>query len=188
MRKLFAVLAVAAFAAACSDQPTAVDENAPSFRAAQGDRSQWTLIAEPSTPIEQAYVWGFVPCFNGGLGEDVDTWGGPYGLYMKVVNLPSGLVMWQGQFAIQPGGFDYLRGLITGDVWVAGPGDVQFQVFHWKYYPDGASDAWGTFEETLTRSGSNERISLRTVQHYIVDASGNATRADNHVTSCRTLR
>lgn len=187
MKKLMAVLVIAGLATACTDQPTQPAGDEMAARAAQGDMSEWTLVATIVTPYDQAYVWGYVPCMNGGLGEDVDTWGGPYGLYLKTVTPGSGQVFQFGRLTIEPGGFDYLRGLTSGDVWVAGPEDLKPMVFHWRYYPDGASDAWGTFEETLTKMGSTERITLRTVQRYIMDASGNYSRADNHITSCRVL-
>jgi hypothetical protein len=173
MRRLLAVLVLAGLVAACSEQPTATDST-PAFRAAQGDRSEWTLIWGFELPPDEtsAVPMGFVPCINGGQGEDVVNWyGGLWEFLGKTTVTPSGHTVQQGWLRA-PGQIDYYRGTTTQDLWVASDVDAKVK---YDFFPDGSMMLVEPLIEVLVNQDTGERVRVHWMYQLHVNADGSVT-------------
>jgi hypothetical protein len=190
MRRLVFAVLVAAFAAACSDQATAPNDQSPAFSAAQGDRSEWTLLVTWGAILESDhYLQGFAPCFNGGAGENLETWGPEAYLYGKEVLTPSGLRKWQGRIVLGGDGINRYRGLTTGDEWVSST------PFTWEGKTNFSQLGGGGFliqepvPEIVTNLRTHEQARLLWMWHNHWDGSGNVVGPfrNGEIISCHIL-
>lgn len=134
------------------DDPASAPAVAPDLRAAQGDRSEWTLVLDMGTvPESEAVPLGFVPCLNSGLGEDAVVFGGPYEVYMKTLVTPSGNVISQGWIRSE---YEAYRGLESGDLWTTSL-DAKYREFTRQ------ADGHLLLQEPITQILTNERTGAR---------------------------
>ena len=133
------------------DDPASAPAESPDLRAAQGDRSEWTLVAELSQPESDPYGTFLIPCLNGGLGEEAVNFGGPYGIYYKTVVTPSGNIISQGWIRTE---FDAWRSVATGDLWV-GTMNAKLREF------TRAADGHLLYQEPITEILVNQRTGER---------------------------
>jgi len=167
------------------DSPATAPANAPDLRAAQNDRSQWELVTEYSTPESDAVPSGFYGCINGGLGEETVNFGGPYGFYMKTTVTPSGNVISQGWIRTD---FDAVRGLETGDVWVA---VLDAKLLEFTRAADGHLLLHEPITEIATNQRTGERIRVVIMFHLEIDELGNLVERNlryGDIISCHAIR
>ena len=149
------------------DHPASVPAESPDLRAAQGDRSEWTLVAEISIPESEAVPSGFYSCINGGLGEETVNFGGPYGIYFKTLETPSGNVINQGWIRTD---YDALRGVESGDLWVASA-DAKYREF--VRAADGHLLLQEPIVEHFTNQRTGERVRVLVMFRLEFDELGN---------------
>lgn len=174
MKRWAALLVLGAVVAACSEAPTATDSS-PTFRAAQGDRSEWAVIwSLDLIPDEATAVpMGFVPCINGGQGEEVlNFYGGTWEFLGKTVETPSGHVVQQGWLRTPSGGADYYRGVTTQDLWIAS--DVEAKL-RYNFFPDGTWSLVEPLIEILVNERTGERVRAHWMYQMHVNADGSVT-------------
>ena len=173
MRKLFAALTLTALVAACTDQPTAAVNEVPApqlLNVANLQARGYTLLWAAEIPEAEAWP-GTFRCINGGQGEDVKIWGGPYEFWAKVVETPSGRRMESGYIFLSEGTKEYQQGLTTGDVWtVTGLGWLS--KLNFKYAPDGTSWITQPVSATYTNERTGEQVWISAMLHYQSDANG----------------
>ena len=134
------------------DDPASAPVVAPDLRAAQGDRSEWTLVLDMgTTPESDALPVGFVSCLNDGLGEDAVVFGGPYEVYMKTLVAPSGNVISHGWIRAA---YEAYRGLESGDLWITSL-DAKYREFTRQ------ADGHLLLQEPITQVLTNERTGQR---------------------------
>lgn len=193
MRKLIALLALAALPVACTDQPTtAVNEaSGPELlNVANLDTRGYTLLWSAVIPEEEAWPGSFVSCINGGQGENTVGWGGPYEFWAKVVDTPSARHIENGYIFIPPGGAEYMVGVTSGDVWVTHGLDFLTRLSY-RYAPDGSYWMNQPFSQTYTNQ-RGERIAFRGTWHFQTDANGipieRNPRLFGEIQVCQVLR
>lgn len=165
-RNIFVPFVAGVLVLGCNDSATSPAVS-PEFRAAQGDRSEWTLVTELSIPESEAVPSGFYSCINGGLGEETVNFGGPYGIYLKTVTTPSGNVLGQGWIRSD---YDAVRGVETGDLWVATL-DAKYREF--SRTADGHLLLHEPIIETATNERTGERVRVVVMFHLELDEFGN---------------
>ena len=190
MRRLVFAVLCAAFAVACSEQSTAPNAGSPDLRAAQGDRSEWTLLAT-WTPILESdhYLQGYASCFNGGAGEALQTWSPEAYYYGKQVLTPSGLMKQQGRIVLGGDGIDHYRGLTSGDEWVSST------PFTWEGKTNFSTLGGGGFliqepvPEIVTNLRTGEQARLLWMWHNHWDGAGNVVGPfrNGEIISCHIL-
>ena len=161
----------AALVLGCSEPPSAPTA-APDLRAAQGDRSGWTLLDEWTVPESDAAPVGFIACLNGGVGEEAVVFGGPYGWYEKTVVTPSGNLVGQGWIQSPYEGF---RGLETGDLWVT---SLDAKINELTRAVDGHWLVHEPISQILTNERTGERVRIQAMYHFELDELGNVVNAN----------
>ena len=159
------LLVVAAALVLGCDAPLGLPTDAPAFRAAQGDRSEWTLVAELSIPESGPLPAGFIACMNTGLGEEAVAWG-DYEIYFKAVVTPSGNSIMQGWLT----GEEWFLGLESGDLW-KGSFDAKYREF--TRAKDGHLLLQEPVVEVLANPQTGERIRLIQMFRLELDDLGN---------------
>jgi hypothetical protein len=189
MRKLVFAVLLGAVVVACSDQTTAPNDQSPAFRAAQGDRSEWTYQwSFGAVPRENPSPIIFIPCINGGLGELAGYWGPEGAYFAKVTVTPSGNVEQQGYIPAFGDGIDHYLGQTTGDDWASQP---FAWVGHTKYHfqANGLGVIQESAWETLTnqRTGERVRVLFQWVYHWGNNGAPEFNTRDYAVISCHAL-
>jgi hypothetical protein len=189
MRTLVFAVLCAAFAVACSDQSTAPNAGTPDLRAAQGDRSEWTVQwSWPATPPEAMYLVGHIPCINGGAGEDVLGWGPEGSFSAKAVVTPSGNTNYNGYYVDGGDGIEHYVGAITGDDWVSAPyawnGKTEYTML--------ANGIWKAMEPawivlTNARTGERVRVLWQWRYHFGQDGSTVGNERNGEIISCHAF-
>jgi len=169
MRKSILFIPIALAALACSDQPTATTNNdTPSYRAAQGDRSEMqVLLSWPAVPPDQAYPFAFIPCINGGAGETVLYWGPPGDYIGKVVETSSGNTLWNGYWVDRGDGIEHYIGVISGDEWTLPPYELAGKTkYHWNENGNMLVGEALPLVLTNTRTGEQVRVMMQWYYHF----------------------
>jgi hypothetical protein len=157
---LVAALGAAFVLVACEAPPTQVDDAAaPTLRAAQGDRSDWTLAYEASIAEADGLLFGPTAC----TGEDLVNFGGPYQVLFKTTATPSGNVINQGWIRAD---YDAYRGQESGDLWV-GTLDAKYREFTRK--TDGHVLVMEPASQIITNQRTGERIRLQAMFRLELD-------------------
>ncbi len=149
------------------DDPASAPVGDPDLRAAQGDRSEWTLIAEITSTEDDPFGTFLIPCLNGGLGEEAVNFGGPYGIYFKMLETPSGNVINQGWIRTD---FDAWRSVQTGDLWVATM-DAKYREF--TRAADGHLLLQEPVSEILVNQRTGERVRIQSMFRLEFDEAFN---------------
>jgi len=157
----------AALVLGCNDH-TAAPAVSPEFRAAQGDRSEWTLLYEvPSIPVDDPLYGGVLTCANGGAGEEVYISGGPYMVYGKTVVTPSGNVISQGWIVAD---YERWEGAETGDVWLT---SLDAKLREFTRAVDGHYLALEPITQILTNAETGEQLRIKALYRLEIDEFGN---------------
>lgn len=149
------------------DDSTLAPVDAPESRAAQGDRSEWELVDEYSVPEDEAFALGFVSCINGGIGENVIAFGGPYRMYVKTVITPSGSIHNRGRIVAEQ---ETWIGEDTGDVWLTSL-DAKYNEF--VRAVDGHYLAQEPIAQILTNADTDEQVRVKAMYRMEIDEDGN---------------
>jgi hypothetical protein len=150
------------------DDPASAPAESPDLRAAQGDRSEWTLqYVVPSIPADDPLYAGVLPCANGGAGEDVYVSGGPYMVYEKSVVTPSGNVINQGRIVAD---YERWEGAETGDVWFT---SLDAKLREFIRAVDGHYLALEPITQILTNAETGEQLRIKALYRLEFDELGN---------------
>ncbi len=189
MRRLVSAVLVAAIAVACSEQSTAPNAGTPDLRAAQGDRSELSILGTLGAVDKSWNVpGGFWPCINGGLGEETIYWGPAATFWGKQVVTPSGNTLLNGYYRLEPDGLDHYQGLSSGDEWVS-------DAFAWNgkigqaSYENGAWMIHQTAPEDFTnlRTGERVRVLFQWNYHFAADGSVIGNLRNGKIVSCHVF-